>query len=290
MTARERRGVVRGVQAAYGISERRAIRFTGFPRATIRYRTVRPLKEEMELRSRLRKLAEEHTRWGYRILHTLLLREGWRVNRKRVQRLYREEGLAVRRRRRKSRVVRPRVQRPHLSGPAERWSLDFVSDTLSCGRTFRCLTILDEFSRECIALYPAFSIPAVRVIEVLEQIRAVRGLPDTFVLDNGSEFRSRAFDAWAYARGVTLEFIQPGKPVQNCFIESFNGTLRDDCLNRHWFLTLADARRTLAAWRDIYNTVRPHSSLGGLTPTEFRLKHEHPGTPPTLQQSCRVPK
>lgn len=267
MTARERRRVVQKVQAAYGISERRAIRFTGFPRSSMRYRALRDPQEG--LRARILELARERPRWGYRRIHLLLRREGWPVNRKRVQRLYREEGLAVRRKgkRRRSQVPRP-VRRP-LGRPNERWSLDFVSDTLANGRTFRCLTVVDEFSRECLAIHVAHSIPAVRVIEVLERLRAERGLPEIVITDNGSEFTSRAFDAWAYARGVKIHYIQPGKPVQNCYIESFNGTLRDECLNLHWFISLADARRTIEAWRTDYNRVRPHSSLGDLTPEEF---------------------
>ena len=147
--------------------------------------------------------------------------------------------------------------------------MDFVSDTLSSGRQFRCLTMVDEHTRESLAIHVSHSIPAVGVIEVLERLRTERGLSNVIVTDNGSEFTSRALDAWAYARGVKIDFIQPGKPVQNCFIESFNGTFRDDCLNLHWFVSLADARRTIEAWRNDYNHVRPHSSLGQLTPAEF---------------------
>lgn len=272
MTARARRRVVEEVQAAVGISERRAIRFTGFPRSTIRYQTVRDPQDE--LRARIRAIAAERTRWGYRFVHNRLRREGVPVNRKRVQRLYREEGLAVRRRGKRRRSQLPRLVRDPLGGPGERWSMDFVCDTLSSGRRFRCLNIVDEFSRECLAIYPSHSIPAVRVIEVLERLREERGLPEVIVTDNGSEFTSRAFDAWAYARGIKIDFIQPGKPVQNCFVESFNGTFRDDCLNLHWFLSLDDARRTIEGWRKDYNEVRPHSSLGGLTPTEFVAHHQ----------------
>jgi putative transposase len=223
----------------------------------MRYRNVREPQDA--LRARIRELADLRKRWGYRMIHTLLRREGWSVNRKRVQRLYREEGLAVRRRGKKRRSQSPRPVRPALGGPNERWSMDFMSDTLSSGRRFRCLTIIDV----------AHSIPAVRVIEVLERLREERGLPAVIVTDNGSEFTSRAFDAWAYAREIKIDYIQPGKPVQNAFIESFNGTLRDDCLNMHWFLSLADAKRTIEDWRRDYNEVRPHSSLGGLTPAEY---------------------
>lgn len=267
MTARERRRVVGKVQAAVGISERRATRFTGFPRSTIRYRSRREPQEK--LRGRIRALAAERPRWGYRRIHTLLRREGWAVNRKRVQRLYREEGLAVRRKGKRRRSQVPRLIREPLGRPNERWSLDFASDTLSNGRTFRCLTVLDEFSRECVAIHVAHSIPAVRVIDVLERLKEERGLPEIVITDNGSEFTSRAFDAWAYARGIKIEYIQPGKPVQNCFVESFIGSFRDECLNLHWFVSIHDARRTIERWRKDYNRVRPHSLLGDLTPEEF---------------------
>ena len=152
--------------------------------------------------------------------------------------------------------------------------MDFVSDTLSNGRRFRCLNIIDEFNRECLAIHVAHSIPSVGVIEVLEQLREERGLPDVIVTDNGSEFTSRAFDAWAYSRGVKIDYIQPGKPMQNGFVESFNGTFRDECLNLHWFLTLRDARTTIEAWRVDYNEVRPHSSLDRLTPAEYAGLHQ----------------
>jgi len=175
----------------------------------------------------------------------------------------------VRRRGKKRRSQIPRLIREPLSGPNERWSMDFMSDSLSSGRQFRCLNIVDEHTRECLAIHVSHSIPATGVIEVLERLHVLRGLPKIIVTDNGSEFTSRAFDAWAYARGVKIDFIQPGKPTQNCFIESFNGTFRDDCLNLHWFPSLADARRRIEIWRTDYNQVRPHSSLGGLTPEEF---------------------
>lgn len=267
MTARERRGVVERVQAARGISERRAIRFTGFPRATIRYQSVRP--PQTALVARIHALAAERPRWGYRWIHRLLVREGWRVNRKRVQRLYREAGLAVRRRRRRRRSAQPRPVRAPLDAPNQRWTLDFVQDALHTGRRFRCLTVLDEYTREALAIHVAHTIPATTVIAVLERLREERGLPAALITDNGSEFTSRAFDAWAYSRDVKLEFIQPGKPYQNGFIESFNGTLRDDCLNLHWFQTLERARLTIEAWRRDYNHVRPHSALGEQTPAEF---------------------
>lgn len=267
MTAPERRETVTRVCAAHGLSERRALRFTGFPRATVRYCTRRP--EQTLLRERIKAHAADRPRLGYRRIHVLLTREGWRINRKRVHRLYREEGLAVRRKGKRKRSQGSRPVREGLSGVNQRWCLDFVSDTLSNGRTFRCLSVVDEFSRECVGQLVAHSIPSVRVIDLLEELREERGLPEVLVSDNGSEFTSRAFDAWAYARGVKLSYIQPGKPVQNAFVESFNGSLRDECLNLHWFQSLADAKRVIESWRQDYNQVRPHSSLAGLTPTEW---------------------
>lgn len=198
------------------------------------------------------------------------------MNRTRVQRLYREEGLAVRRKGRRRRSQAPRPVRDPLGQPDERWSLDVVSDTLSSGRTFRCLTVIDELSRECLALYVAHSIPAVHVIQVLERLREERGLPDRIICDYGSEFTSRAFDAWAYSRDVKIEYIQPGKSVQNCFVESFTGSFRDECLNPHWFLSLGDAKKMIQRWKRDYNRVRPHSAPGHLPPAEFALNH-HPG-------------
>src|SRR5690606_35792391 len=182
--------VVKEIEAAYGISERRAIRFTGFPRSSMRYRSLRETQEA--LRSRIRELAHERPRRGYRRSQLLLRREGWTVNRKRVERLYRAEGLAVRRKGKRRRSQAPRPVREPLGRPNERWSMDFVSDTLANGRTFRCLTIVDEFSRECLATHVAHSIPAVHVIEVLEKLRVERGLPEIVITDNGSEFTSRA--------------------------------------------------------------------------------------------------
>lgn len=203
------------------------------------------------------------------------------VNRKRVQRIYLEENLAVRPKGRRRRSEAPRPIRAELGRVNERWSLDFVSDTLSNGRRFRALTVIDEYSRECPAIEVAHSIPAERVIQVLERLLGERGLPEVIITDNGPEFTSRAFDAWAYARGVKLEYIQPGKPVQNALIESLNGSLRDECLNQHWFTSLRDASHTIEAWREDYNQVRPHSSLGNLTPEEY-AGGAHRGAPPSI--------
>jgi putative transposase len=237
-------------------------------RTSCRYEPQRPGQEE-NLKARLRTLAGERRRFGYRRLTVLLRREGWPVNHKRVYRLYREEGLGVRRRKRKriGAVERQPFTTPTRSN--ERWSMDFVADALTDGRKFRSLNIVDDYNRECLAAEVDTSIPGARVVRVLERLRERRGLPEVLVTDNGPEFAGQALDAWAYQRGVRLHFIEPGKPVQNAFIESFNGKMRDECLNEHWFMSLSEARETMEAWRRDYNEVRPHSSLGNRTPQEF---------------------
>ena len=266
VTAEQRRTAVTHAMEAAGISERRACRFTGFARSSQRYQARRPRRDE--LRARLQTLALLRPRWGYRRLYVLLRREGCRVNRKLVHRLYREEGLAVRRRKRK-RVAVPRAPLAPPERANERWSVDFVSDALADGRKFRALTIVDDFTRESPAIEVDFSLPGARVIRTFERLAAVRGLPRSIVLDNGPEFAGLALDVWAHQRGVTLAFIQPGKPVQNAYIESFNGRFRDECLNESWFLSLADAREIIEAWRRDYNEARPHSGLAGQTPAEL---------------------
>jgi len=259
-----RRHAVREAMTA-AKTERRACRFTGFPRSTQRYRRTR---DDGALRARLETLAVVKPRWGYRRLHWLLVREGWAVNHKRVQRVYRSAGLHVHRRKRK-RVSMARVPRPSPLGPNQRWSMDFVHDTLGDGRTIRIFTLVDDFTRTCPLIAVDFALPAGRVIELLDQVALTRPLPPALVCDNGSEFTSQSLDQWAHQRGLTLHFIRPGKPVENAYVESFNGKLRDECLNESWFLNLADAQRTIEAWRIEYNTARPHTGLDGRTPEEF---------------------
>jgi len=228
-------------------------------------------RDDTSVRRRLRELAGEKRRYGYRRLQVLLLREGMRVNHKRVERIYREEGLSVRRRkRRRAAGVRAETWLP-ASGPDQRWSLDFVSDALWWGRKLRMLTVVDTYTRESLAIEVDTSISGARVARVLDRVIGERGAqPVEIVMDNGPELTSKALDRWAYERGVRLRFIQPGKPVQNAFIESFNGKLRDECLNEHWFTSLYDARGKVEAWRLEYNRERPHSSLRNLTPEQFR--------------------
>ena len=264
------------MQERYGLSERRACRLIGIGRSTLRYRS-HPRSEEEPLRRRLRELAAERPRFGYRRLHVLLRREGVIVNHKRIERLYREDGLAVRRRRRK-RVARDGRGRATLPArPNQQWGVDFVSDALAWGRRIRLFTVVDVFTREALAIEVDTSLPGGRVVRVLERLVAERGVPDEIVLDNGPELAGKALDQWAYERGVCLRFIEPDKPIQNAFVESFQGRLRDECLDQHWFLGLADARQTIEAWRHDYNRARPHSALGYRPPEEFRQAFEAAG-------------
>jgi putative transposase len=252
------------------LSERRACDLAGLGRSSFRYQHRG--SEESGLRGRLKKLAAERRRFGYRRLTVLLKREGREVNHKRVYRLYREEGLSVRRR--KSKRIGA-VERQPLALPTrsnQRCSMDFVSDGLGDGRKFRSLNIGDDYSRECVATEVDTSIPGGRVVRVLDRLGDLRGLPEVLVTDNGPEFAGQALDVWAYERGVKLHFIQPGKPIQNAFVESFNGKMRDECLNEHWFRSLSEARQTIEAWRRDYNEVRPHSSLANRTPQEFTAR------------------
>ena len=246
------------------LSQRRACALTSIPTCSLRYRSRR--EDQVALRERLKELAHERPRFGYRRLHVLLLREGWQVNHKRVLRLYRKEGLKLRPKKRKRVTSTQRVKPEPTAGVNEIWTMDFVHDTLSCGRRFRALNIMDAHSRECLAVEVDTSLTGERVVRVLEQLREQRGVPQTIQVDNGSEFTGRKLDEWAYAKKVKLHFIEPGKPTQNGHIESFNGKLRDECLNMEWFVSLQEARRVLETWRQDYNQIRPHSALNNLPP------------------------
>lgn len=255
-------------------SERRACRVLRVSRSTVRYRGRRD--PQSALRLRLRDLAGARVRWGYRKLHVLLGREGWKVNHKRVYRLYKEEGLELRLKNRKKRASLPRIPCPPAEAPGERWSLDFVSDRLADGRPYRVLTLVDNVSRVSPDIEVDFSLTGRRVTQVLDRAAAVYGLPKAICVDNGPEFAGRDLDAWAYRRGVTLCFSRPGKPTDNAFVESFNGRLRQECLNTRWFDTIREAQAGLAAWREEYNTERPHCSLGLKTPAEFAAAWKPP--------------
>lgn len=233
-----------------------------------RYKSTR-LTDDGPLRRRLEQLAAERRRFGYRRLHVLLRREGIVVNIKRVRRIYREANLQVRKRLRRRVALGRGNPAPMVANVNERWSLDFVHDTLGSGRRFRSLTIVDDFSHESLAIEVDTSLSGERVVRVLDAIAAVRSLPRTIVMDNGTELTSLTMLKWAADRGVRLHHIAPGKPTQNAYIESFNGRFRDECLNENTFSTLAEAREVIEAWRDDYNKNRPHSSLGNRTPEEF---------------------
>lgn len=262
-----RRTDVQQVIERCSMSERRACRLLGVDRASYRYRP-KP-NQDAELCKRLRALAARHPRYGYRRLGALLRHEEPVVNHKRVERLYRREGLAVRRRKRK-RLARSRPSAgPQLARANQLWSLDFVSDTTAQGRALRLLTMIDAYTRECLAIETDTSLTGRRVTAALERILDERPRPLKIRTDNGPEFRSRWFQAWCAERGIRLDFIEPGKPMQNAFIESFNGRLRDECLNANWFRNLCHARLAVAAWRIEYNQRRPHSALGYRTPQEF---------------------
>jgi putative transposase len=208
-------------------------------------------------------------RYGYRRLHILLRREGWRINHKRVYRLYREEGLGIQAKRRKKRVSKSRVLPSPAQRPQERWSMDFLTDGLADGRRFRVLTIVDTVSRVSPAIEVGPSLTGERVVAVLERLKRTTGTPERIAIDNGPEFISKALDAWAYRNSVQLEFSRPGKPTDNAFAESFNGRLRDECLDQHWFTSLEEVRQTVEAWRIDYNTERPHRALNQQTPAAW---------------------
>jgi putative transposase len=238
----------------------------------MRYRSRRPLQEA--LRTRLRELAATHVRYGYRRLTVLLRREGWAVNAKRVYRLYDEENLKVRSVERKKIGRRQRVAQSPATAPNQCWAADFVSDKLTDGRGYRILTIIDQFTRECVGLVADRSMCGSHVVAALTQaIEERKAVPRSITLDNGSEFAGRVLEAWAIQHGVQLCFIRPGRPVENGFIESFNGRLRDECLNVEWFSSLHEARKTLARWRDNYNHHRPHSALADQAPSVFASRY-----------------
>ena len=255
-----------GLRTQFQMSERRACRVIGMQRCSYRYQSRR--KDWVELRQRLLQLAAERKRFGYQRLHVLLRREGFPVNVKRIYRLYKEEGLSVRKRIRKRLKGCPRKELQAPTRPGEQWAMDFTSDALADGRALRTLNVVDTFTRECLAIEVDTSLPGLRVGRVLDRIIHERGRPEVIVTDNGPEFTSRVFDQWCYQRRIRHHFIQPGKPMQNGTCESFNGRFRDECLNEHWFRSLPEARRIAEAWRNDYNHRRPHGPLGDITPAE----------------------
>lgn len=265
-----RRTWVAWVREMFRVSTSRACRATGVHRSLITRRLRRPRQDA--LRQRLRELAAARVSYGYPRLHVLLRREGWPVNRKRVYRLYREEGLMLKRRRptRRKSAAR-RVSRPVAQQPNERWAMDFVHDRLHGGQTVRILTVVDVCTRECLVLHAARQFRGEDVVAALTRVCAARGKPPVIQVDNGTKFTSRALDARAYWNSVTLDFSRPGKPTDNAVIEAFNGTLRRECLSQHWFLSLEETQHQLDHYRHEYNFDRPHSSLANHPPA--RLPH-----------------
>jgi len=262
-----RREAVAHLCGRYEVSQRRACGTIGTDRSSMRYRGRRP--DDGAVRTRLRELAASRRRFGYRRLQILLQREGTHMNHKRLRRLYAEERLQVRRRGGRKRALGTRVPMTIPQGPNQRWSLDFVSDALGDGRRFRILTVVDDYSRECLCLVTDTSLSGMRVARELDLVIARRGRPAGIVSDNGTELTSMAILRWGQETRVEWHYIAPGKPQQNAFVESFNGRLRDECLNETLFTSLDHARTVLEAWKDDYNTVRPHSGLGNLPPAIY---------------------
>jgi putative transposase len=263
--------------ATFQVSCRRACELAHFSRAAWYRPARRP--DQTPLRHRIRELAHARPRFGYLRIWVLLRREGWPVNKKRVRRLYRLEGLQVRLRvRRRKHMALHRGPAPVPVGPAERWSMDFVHDALADGRAFRVLTVVDQWSRQSPLLEVASSMSGQTVAAALDRAIGTGAVPASITVDHGTEFMSRALEDWAYRRGVQLDFTRPGKPTDNSYIESFNGKLRDECLNVTQFDSLAHAVATIEAWRIDYNEDRPHGSLGHLTPREYAAQRQEPRT------------
>jgi len=260
--------VVEYLHGNYRVSERRACRVARLNRGTFRYRGHKDPRTA--LRMRIREIAQARVRYGYRKIRVLLNREGWKVGKYLVERLYREEGLTLhQRRKRRRRVAEHRRARFHPTGPNQVWSMDFVADQLADGRRFRSLTVVDIYTRECLAIESEQRLKGEDVVLALNRIKIQRGVPKFVYCDNGSEFSSQAMDLWAYQNGVRMAFSRPGKPTDNAFVESFNGTFRAECLNAHWFTSLTEAQQIVETWRREYNESRPHRALGERTPNEF---------------------
>lgn len=265
-----KREAVAHVVAVHGVSQRRACGVLAVDRSSIRYMSIRP--DDTAERAAMKAVAAERRRFGYRRIHIMLDRQGIVMNLKKLRRLYREERLQVRKRGGRKRALGTRRPMVVPQSVNERWSLDFISDAFTDGRRFRVLAVVDDFTRECLALVADTSLSGTRVVRELDAVIARRGCPMTIVSDNGTEFTSTAILSWCQSTAVDWHYIAPGKPMQNGFIESFNGRFRDEFLNEVLFSTLADARTQIAAWKEDYNRHRPHSALGNIPPAEFAMK------------------
>jgi len=260
---------VKYITGSFGLSVRSACRLVSLSKSVFWYKSKPKEENEALIRQRMKEIAQKRTRFGCPRIHVLLKREGLVKNHKKTERIYREEKLSLRRKRKRKKVSGIRLELPKPERQNHIWSMDFVSDAITSSRKIKALTVVDEFTRKCHRIEVDTSINGVRVCRVLDEIGAKEGLPEIIITDNGPEFAGRALDEWAYQRKVKLCPINPGKPVENAYIESFNGRLRDECLNENWFISLDHARGIIEEWRVDYNEIRPHSSLGYLTPEEF---------------------
>lgn len=251
------------------MSQRRASKLIGINRSTMQYTPI--ICDETALRQRLKELAQKYRRWGSPMLHRVLRREGLVLNHKRTERIYREEKLSLRTKRRKKRPSL-RIQMPPATEPNQIWAMDFINDRLVSGRKVKTLSLIDECTKECPALESDTSLNGIGVVRILESVAALRGYPKAIRTDNGPEFTSRTLFEWCENNHVDHIFSDPGKPTQNPFVESFHDKFRKELLNEHWFLTLKEFREAVVAWKADYNNFRPHSTLNGLTPTEFAQK------------------
>jgi putative transposase len=263
---------VQFLQVGFRVSERRACRVVGMHRTRYRYRSC--AQDQTPLRQRIREIAAVRVRYGYRRVHTLLRREGWPINLKRVYRLYRLDGLSLRLKARKKRISAPRVVPPPPEAPNEQWSMDFMSDSLYDGRRFRVLTLVDNMSRESPALAVGSTFSGARVAALLQHLEATCRLPKSIQVDNGPEFTSKALDDWAHRHRIKLVFSRPGTPTDNPYIEAFNGRFRAECLDQHWFASLEEAQQIIEAWRIDYNQVRPHTALNNQTPAAYKAAYQ----------------
>lgn len=285
-----RRHAVCYLHTRHGLSERRACGLAHANRTTYRYF---PKIQNDGIEQRLKELAGKRLAFGYRRLHVLLKREGYEVNHKRVYRLYKKNDLAKRKRKRKRYPVRCRRPLEETTRPNQRWAMDFMSDSCGNGSKLRTLNLIDIFARECLGIIVGSSLPSSKVIATLEMLSAERGLPEAITLDNGPEYTSKIIRQWAEEKGVHFDYITPGKPMENGYVESFNGKFREECLNQNWFRNLGEASLIIENWREDYNANRPHSALGYLTPKEFLKKFEtvdmFTDRPRTYQQSSARP-
>ena len=272
MKPETKRKATRRLIGSFGLSKNKACKIIDIRRATFDYKSRR--EPDTELRKLLIEIAHKRRRFGSPRLHIMIRRKGIIVNHKKIERIYQEEKLQIRKRKKKKMTGFLRVPAPIPERPNQRWSMDFMSDSFCTGRRFRTFNVLDDYTRECIAIEVDSSLPGKRVVQVLSRLIDFRGKPEIITCDNGPEFIGKAVDEWAYKNNINIDYINPGKPNENCFVESFNDKFRDECLNEHWFLNIHHARKIIDNWRNDYNSERPHSSLNDLTPVGFRKKEE----------------